>query len=75
MTEDPVPIPDEYSGNYFADAPVQTEHREETAGIINEAGHDPENRTELSLSGEGSPSQNDPGEEGKEESEETFFAQ
>ena len=34
-----------------------------------------ERRIELSLGGEGSPSQDDPGEERKRESEETFFTQ
>ncbi|WP_136079214.1 hypothetical protein [Pontiella desulfatans] len=70
-----MPVPDEYSGKPFADAPDQAEQREETDENEDETGHETECRTELSLSGEGSPDQNDPGEERKEEAEEIFFAQ
>ena len=72
VVEEAAPVP----ADQFADnAAVAPGHVEETAASDDEIGEDPEGRTELPLSGEGSPSQDDSGEEGKEESEETFFAQ
>ena len=67
-TADPVPAPDEHPRGIFANAPDQAEQREETSQEM-------EHRPELSLSGQESPNQNDPGEERKEEAEETFYAQ
>lgn len=73
-TEDPVPKPDEFPRVAFAHAQGQVEEPEETAGD-DETDLETDCRTELSLSGEESPNQNDPGKERKEEAEETFYAQ
>ena len=70
-----MPAPDEHPRGIFVDAPDHTEVREEATGNEGETSQETERRTELSLSVEGSPNQNDPGEEKNEESEETFFAQ
>ena len=69
------PVVPEPMEDASADIPGRADEREDTAGVVAGCGQEPERTTELSLSGDGGPRQNDSGAEEREESEDTFFAQ